>query len=159
MNGEYIMAKKNEELLPLVRKQAADIQTIASASDGMLLKVINLYRVRMKTLSEFAPMTDHFFSDSFTVEEKGADKYLKTPESKVILRDFSAKLETINSFSHNAIEEACRGLADEKKLKAGQIIHPTRVAISGKTTGAGLFEMMEVLGKEKVLERMRKASQ
>ncbi len=159
MNGEYIMAKKNEELLPLVRKQAADTQTIASASDDTLLKVINLYRVRMKTLSEFAPMTDHFFSDSFTVEEKGADKYLKTPESKVILRDFSAKLETINSFSHNAIEEACRGLADEKKLKAGQIIHPTRVAISGKTTGAGLFEMMEVLGKEKVLERMRKASQ
>ena len=159
MNGEYIMAKKNGELLPLVRKQAADTQTIASASDDTLLKVINLYRVRMKTLSEFAPMTDHFFSDNFTVEEKGVEKYLKTPESKAILRDFIAKLETMNSFSHNVIEEACRVLADEKKLKAGQIIHPTRVAISGKTTGAGLFEMMEVLGKEKVLERMRKASQ
>ena len=48
-------------------------------------------------------------------------------------------------------------MAEEKGLKAGQVIHPTRVAISGKTTGAGLFEMMETLGKDKVLERIRKA--
>jgi glutamyl-tRNA synthetase len=49
-------------------------------------------------------------------------------------------------------------MVEEKKIKAGQVIHPTRVAISGKTTGAGLFEMMEVLGKSKVIERMKKAS-
>ena len=49
-------------------------------------------------------------------------------------------------------------IMEEKNLKPAGIIHPTRIAISGKTQGAGLFEMMEVLGKEKVLERMRKAS-
>jgi glutamyl-tRNA synthetase len=49
-------------------------------------------------------------------------------------------------------------MAKERNLKASQIIHPTRMAISGKTSGAGLFEMMEVLGKTKVVERMRKAS-
>lgn len=159
MNGEYIAAKKSEELLPLIKKQIADTPAGASASDDMLLKAINLYRVRIKTLSEFAPMTDCFFTDTYTVEEKGVEKYLKSAESKAILRDFIAKLEAMSDFSHSAIELACRALADEKKLKAGQVIHPTRVAISGKTTGAGLFEMMEVLGKEKVLERMRKAAQ
>jgi glutamyl-tRNA synthetase len=103
-------------------------------------------------------MTDYFFGDDYSVEEKGVEKHLKAPESKAILRDFIARLENIGDFSHTATEEACRTLAEEKKLKAGQIIHPARVAISGKTTGAGLFEMMEVLGKEKVIERLRKAA-
>ena len=64
----------------------------------------------------------------------------------------------MKDFSHTTIEELCRKMAGELGLKAGQVIHPTRVAISGKTTGAGLFEIMEALGKEKVLERMRKAA-
>jgi len=158
MNGEYIAARKNEELLPLIKRQMAGAGAAAKVSDELLLKVIGLYRVRIKTLSEFAPMTDYFFSDDYSVEEKGVEKHLKGPDSKTILRDFVAKLENVKSFSHTAAEEACRTLAEEKKLKAGQIIHPARVAISGKTTGAGLFEMMEVLGKEKVIERLRKAA-
>ena len=64
----------------------------------------------------------------------------------------------MEDFSHSAIEETCRSMAEEVKLKPGQIIHPTRIAISGKTTGAGLFEMMEVLGKDKVIERMQKTA-
>ena len=47
-------------------------------------------------------------------------------------------------------------MADELKLKAAELIHPTRVAISGKTVGAGLFEMMELLGRDKVLKRLEK---
>ena len=46
--------------------------------------------------------------------------------------------------------------ADELKVKAAELIHPTRVAISGKTVGAGLFDMMELLGREKVLKRLAK---
>jgi glutamyl-tRNA synthetase len=165
MNGEYIAARKSEELLPLIKAQLTQPKYAvgeavgeAAAADEMLLKVLNLYKIRIKALSEFAPMTDYFFTDDYTVEEKGVEKYLKPAESKAILLDFIAKLETLSGFSHGAIEDACRGLAEEKKLKAGQIIHPTRVAVSGKTTGAGLFEIMETLGREKVLERMRKAA-
>lgn len=158
MNGEYIAAKKSAELLPLVKAQMALDGKGAAATDEALLKAIELYRVRMKTLSEFAPMTDYFFGDDYSVEEKGAEKYLKPAESKSILKDFASKLEKVNEFSHKNLEETCRALAEEKGLKAGAVIHPTRVAISGKTTGAGLFEMMEALGRERVVERMRKAA-
>ena len=157
MNGEYIAKKKIEELLPLIKKQMADAGKSLPA-DSMLLKVINLYKVRIKTLSEFIPMTDYFFGDDYSVEENGVEKHLKNAQAREILRDFTGRLEKIGDFSHKTIEDTCRAMAEEKKLKAGQVIHPTRVAISGKTTGAGLFEMMEALGKEKVLERMRKAS-
>jgi glutamyl-tRNA synthetase len=92
------------------------------------------------------------------VEEKGVAKYLSTEEAKGVLREFASRLERLGDFSSQKTEEACRVMAEERSLKSGVIIHPTRVAISGKTTGAGLFEMMEVLGKKKVLERMLKAS-
>ncbi|MFA5143250.1 MAG: glutamate--tRNA ligase [Candidatus Omnitrophota bacterium] len=158
MNGEYIAAHPDAALLPLIKKQMTDEGKPPAAPDETLLKVIGLYKVRIKTLSEFVGMTDYFFADTYSVEEKAAEKYLSGAGSKDILKEFSAKLEKIEDFSHGVIEEACRALAAEKGVKAGQIIHPTRVAISGKTTGAGLFEMMEVLGKPKVLERMQKAA-
>ena len=158
MNGEYIMAKKSEDLLGLVKKQMASAGAAMPLSDDMLLRVIDLYKMRMKTLAEFVGLTDHFFSNTYAVEEQGAQKYLMNSQSKEILGEYTDRLEKLNDFSHTAVEQACRLLAAEKGLKASQIIHPTRMAVSGKTSGAGLFEMIEVLGKAKVIERMRKAS-
>lgn len=157
MNGEYIARKTDPELLPLI-KNTMSTSGKAAPSDELLLKVVALYKIRIKTLSEFMPMTDHFFGDEYSVEEKGVEKYIKPSGGREILREFALRLEKMTDFSHAATEEACRKMAGEKGLKAGAVIHPTRVAISGKTAGAGLFEMMEVLGKEKVLERMRKAA-
>jgi glutamyl-tRNA synthetase len=157
MNGQYMAAMKAEELLILIKNQASVSGKSLSASDETIIKVIELYKVRMKTLPDFIGMTDHFFSDEYSVEDKGVLKYLTTPESKNILRDFSFRLEKLDDFKHTAIEDMCRSMAAELGIKVGTIIHPTRVAISGKTTGAGLFEMMEVLGRGKVIERMKKA--
>lgn len=157
INGEYIASKPDKELLGLIKKQMLDAGRACPAPDDKLLEIIKLYKARIKTLSEFVQMTDHFFIDNYSTEEKAAQKYLASPESKNVLNEFSTRLEKLGGFSHSAIEETCRSMAEELKLKPGAIIHPTRVAISGKTTGAGLFEMMEVLGKSKVLERMRKA--
>jgi len=158
MNGEYIAKKPDNQLAGPIKDRMREMGKECQVSDEKLLEIIRLYKVRAKTLSEFIQMTDYFFSDAYSVEDKGAEKYLAPAGSKIIIAEFSARLEKLKDFSRGAIEEACRLMAEEKKLKAGQIIHPTRVAISGKTTGAGLFEMMEALGKTKVLERMRKAA-
>ncbi len=158
LNGEYIAKMTSEELLPLVKGQLSEGRVGELPSDALLLKVIGLYKIRIKKLSEFAGMTDHFFSDTYSKEEKGVEKYISNKEGKEILREFSSRLEKLESFSHADTESACRAMAEETKLKAGAIIHPTRVAISGKTTGAGLFEMMEAMGKDKVIERMKKAA-
>lgn len=157
MNGEYLARQKSRDLLPLIKKQLADSLKGAGYPDDMLLRLIDLYKVRIKTLSEFVSATDHFFGDDYPVDEKAREKYLKPAGSKNILLEFAGLLDRAGDFSHAGLEEACRSMADEKKIKAGDIIHPTRVAISGKTTGAGLFEMMEILGKPKVIERMRRS--
>jgi glutamyl-tRNA synthetase len=158
MNGEYMMAKKDEELLPLVKEQIARMKAPAPPPDSLLLKIIGLYKMRAKTLAEFVEMTDYFSSDTYTIDEKGAQKHLAGSKNKGLLGDYAARLEAMRDFSCAAAEEACRSMAEEKGIKASEIIHPARMALSGKTSGAGLFEMMEVLGKEKVLERLRKAA-
>jgi len=158
MNGVYIMAKRNEDLLPLIKEHMKNKGPALPSSDETLLKIIGLYKVRIKTLAEFATLTDYFFSENYFVDEDGARKYLADARDKETLAEYAVRLEGLKDFSHAAIEETCRAMASEKGLKASQVIHPTRMAISGKTSGAGLFEVMEILGRAKVTERMRRAA-
>jgi len=156
LNSEYIMKKKTEDLVPLIKEQlqAAGLDT-STVSDEYLSKIVDLYKIRMKTLSEFVELTDCFFRDDFTMDEEGKKKFLDKEENKGNISLFADRLEGLEDFSQENIENICREIAEEKSLKAAGIIHPTRMAISGKTGGAGLFEMMELLGKEKVIKRMR----
>ncbi|MGB2599184.1 MAG: glutamate--tRNA ligase [Candidatus Omnitrophota bacterium] len=160
INGEYIMARDIKELAPLIKAQlvASGIKE-ESIDEKQLTQLVELYKVRIKTLSEFIDLTDFFFSDNYSVDEKGKRKYLGDSAIKENLKLYADRLEGLEDFSHENIEKICREISEERSLKAAQIIHPTRVAISGKTKGAGLFEIMEILGKEKVLERMKKAAE
>ncbi|MFH1791377.1 MAG: hypothetical protein ABH885_05300 [Candidatus Omnitrophota bacterium] len=128
----------------------------SGADNEYLEKVVALYRTRIKTLNEFGEITDCFFRDDYSVDGKGMEKYLGKADNRTNLGAFSEILKTLEPFSHENIEKACREFAEKNNLKASQIIHPARMAISGKTQGAGLFEMMEVLGREKVLQRLGK---
>ena len=158
LNAEYIMKSPNARLVPLVRQSldAAGIPT-AGFPDAYLSKVLDLYKVRAKTLSEFPAMIDCFFREDFAFDEEGR-KHLDNPDSREYLRILADRLAGITDFSHAAIEAVFREFAEERGIKAGPIIHPARMAVSGKTKGAGLFEMMEVLGRERVVARMRRAA-
>jgi glutamyl-tRNA synthetase len=158
LNGEYIMKGTDAGLLPLIRSQlAASGIDAAHFDDGYLARVLGLYRVRLKTLGEFPGMTDFFFRDDFAVDEDGARR-LEDAESRRFLAVLTDRLAGLSPFNHDAIEKVFRDFAEERGLKAGRIIHPARMAVSGKTKGAGLFEMMEVLGRERTLERLRRAA-
>jgi len=156
LNGEYIMKKKTEELLPFIKdKLLAAGFDISGVKDDYLSNLVDLYKIRIKTLNEFGDLADWFFKDDFTMDEEGKRKHLDKEKNKDNIRIFADKLEALEDFSHENIEKICRDIAEERELKAADIIHPTRMAISGKTKGAGLFEVMELLGKEKVIKRMR----
>jgi len=156
LNGEYIMKEKTEELLPLIKDQLLTAGfDLSGVTDDYISKLADLYKIRLKTLSEFGDLTDWFFKDDFKMDEEGRKKYLEKEENRENVKIFADQLEGLEDFSHENIERTCREIAEERELKAADIIHPTRMAISGKTRGAGLFETMELLGKEKVLKRMR----
>jgi glutamyl-tRNA synthetase len=158
LNGEYIMKAPNERLIPIVRKclETAGLD-MAGVPDAYVSKILDLYKVRAKTLSEFPPMIDCFFREDFVYEDEGK-KHLEKPESREYLVLLADRLAGTGDFTHDAIEAVFREFAEQKGLKTGQVIHPARMAVSGKTKGAGLFEMMEVLGRERVVARMRRAA-
>ena len=156
LNGEHIMRKKTDDLLPLLKDHLRDGgHDVSGAGDDYLAKIVGLYKIRIKTLDEFWPLTDFFFRDDFAVDEDGRKKHLGSEEGRALVQAFAAKLEPLVDFTQPGIEKVLEGLVQEKGVKAASIIHPTRMAVSGKTKGAGLFEIMETLGKDKVLARMK----
>ena len=159
LNAEYIMKSVNERLVPLVKPYLeASGLAAAGIKDAYLGRVLDLYKVRLKTLSELPAQTDFFFREDFAVDEEGR-KHLDSPESRAYLAALADRLAGLTDFSHAAIEDVFRRFAEERGLaKVGPIVHPARMAVSGKTKGAGLFEMMEVLGRERVVARMRRAA-
>jgi len=159
MNGEYIMKKPIAELVPLIKDQMVrDGLNPSFRGDEYLAKAIGLYQVRIKTLREFGELAGFLFKDEFAVDEDGRKKHLDPPAAKDRLREFAAMIETLPAFTHDALESACRELAQARGVKPAEFIHPARMAVSGKTKGAGLFELMELLGRETVIRRMRGAA-
>ncbi|MCK4518958.1 MAG: glutamate--tRNA ligase [Candidatus Omnitrophica bacterium] len=158
LNGEYIRAKSAGDIYLLLKRQLENSGIeLEGVDEEKLKKIIGLYQVRIKTLTEFIELTDYFFKDDYEVDEKGKRKYIDKEENKENLKLVLSELKNIDNFSREKIEEVYRTLADKNSLKPANIIHPTRMAISGKTKGAGLFEVMELLGKETVLKRIEKA--
>lgn len=157
MNSQYIknmdpakLADRSEDFLK--SKNAIDDKF----NKNEWLKIVTIYRERVRTLDDLISVYKIFFRDELEYDEKAVEKYLKKPNSKDIINRCKQAIESGKRFDKASIEEDYRKLADELKIKAAELIHPTRVAISGKTVGAGLFEMMELLGREKVLKRLGK---
>ncbi len=155
LNGQYIKEKDPKALLELLLPVLRDKKIIGKDFDReKLLDLIELYKVRMKTLADFAEHVSVFYSDKIDFDEKGVKKHLKKKGAKKLLATWAKRLSGLSSFKKDILEENCRKLADELNVKPSGLIHPTRVAITGRTVGAGLFETMEVMGKDMVLTRL-----
>ena len=157
INSQYIKDMDIAKLLP---------KTIAYLKDKGVLDdkfneekwsgVVKAYKERTRTLEDLASVYKIFFSETLEYDEKAVEKYLKKPNSKDIIARCKAVITGLAAYDKHSIEDVYRKLADEMKVKPAELIHPTRVAISGRTVGAGLFDMMEILGRDTVLARLSK---
>jgi len=158
MNGVYLQKRSIGSLLPDVRAiwQGMDLPPSALADDVFLKKVIGLFRERSKKIGEIAEQGRYFFTDPVVYEEAAARKHFK-PEAAAVLGALSAALAVIEPFDAAGLETLFRRIAADAELPVGKLIHPMRLAASGVSFGPGLFEMLELLGRETVLRRLQKA--
>jgi len=157
INGQYIKNMGINTLADRVEVFLKDRNVIQDNFDRMKwIEIIKIYRERTRTLEDFIGVYKIFFCDDVEYDEKAVAKYLNKPNSKDIIQRCISAIASDDKFDKISIEESYRKLADELKVKAAELIHPTRVAISGNSVGAGLFDMMELLGREKVLKRLSK---
>lgn len=160
MNGEYIRMKDDEELYRLLLPFFKKAGRLRSEEDRKTLRrIIPLLKERAKTLQDFVEMSDYFFTDDFPYEPKGVKKHFRDPAVWDRLRLLIERLDTLDVWDAPHIEQEIRKLAAELGVGAAKLIHPTRVAVTGRTVGPGLFELMEVLGKATCLRRLRRALQ
>jgi glutamyl-tRNA synthetase len=162
LEKQYIKARSFEKIITTIkpvllgelnkRKSEMDQETITG--DSYLEKVIDLMRERVNFEHEFVTFSDYFFFDPEVYEEEAVMKRW-TPETAALLSEFSALLETADDFSAEHIESMLKGFVEPRGLKAAALIHPLRIVNSGVSFGPSLYHMLEVLGKETVLRRIR----
>ncbi len=158
MNSQYIMALSDEELALrvspfLVREGLIDEGD--EAAQAVLMRAAPLIRERIKTLNEALPLLEFLFRE-VGVEEHSLDM-LRGEENQGILRETGKTILEIKDFKAGGIEEALRSMADSMGLKPRKAFQPVRVAITGSKVSPPLFESMELLGRERCLQRIARA--
>jgi glutamyl-tRNA synthetase len=132
-------------------------KSYASTDRGWLLRVIELLRPRAKKLSQIVEAGALFFDDALRYDDAAVAKYLATSGTRGHLDALRHTFGAIERFDQASIEAALRGLAAERGVKAAALIHATRVAVTGKAASPGLFEVLELLGRERTLGRLETA--
>ena len=158
LNGQHMRKLPVEELrdrvLPLMQKAGLDT---ASKSPEWLTKMTAICQEKIKTLNEIVEYTDFFFVEPTAYEEKAAQKQFKAEGAQDRLKTILQVFESATSWDHDTLKAAFEKLVAETGASLGQFVHPTRLALTGKSVGPGLFELAELLGKETCIVRIRRS--
>jgi len=156
LNAEFIrglaIEDLSQQLLPIVRDAGFNV------TPGKMLQVTHLIRERIKLLRDVLTAADFFFLDKLPpydpaelIPQKGdAAMALK------VLQKAQAVLADVE-FKHDPLDQALRAAAQELGVKAGHMFQPIRVAVCGRKNAPGLFETLEVLGRDTTLSRIASA--
>jgi glutamyl-tRNA synthetase len=163
MNGEYIRHLPPEDLakriLPWLT-EAGMLPALPSEEQwSYLLSLIPLVQERIKLLGDAPQQLGFFLKDAVDYDPAAVEKRLKTPEAPAVLEAVANALDSVKDFSDaSAVEETVRAAGESVGVTGGKLIHPVRVAITGKQTGPGLFEAMSAVGRERCQQRLRDAA-
>jgi len=162
MNGVYIREADVGRLamlcLPYLQAAGLVSESPTAGELDYTRKVVALEQERLKVLSEIVEAARFFFEAEPEYEEKGVKKWLGQDYMPDLLRRLIARVEKLPDFTVEGVEKAVREAGEEMGLSGGQVIHPVRMAVTGRTVGPGLFETMAVLGRDRVLLRLKRTA-
>ena len=157
-SAQHIAMMSTEELArriePLLRSAGVWRDSFAGAARESLMRLIELLRPRAKRLTEFVEKGQFFLADAVQYDQAAVQKHLATPEALALLRAVRGVCVAVEPFTAAALEPALRDLAVAMAVKAGALIHPTRVAVTGQAASPGIFDVLELVGRERVIARI-----
>ena len=156
MNGKYLSMIPIERLLGLLKPFLSDENWIG---DPAFHQRVELMRSRAVTLVELGQSLLPFYRMDFSYDSAAFEKFKKDPSVPELLESFIPQIEALVSWDKHAVENAVREFTQPRNMKAAVVIHPVRLALTGKTAGPGLFELVEVMGKENTIARLRRFAQ
>ncbi|HEY0514834.1 MAG TPA: glutamate--tRNA ligase [Thermoanaerobaculia bacterium] len=146
MNAQYLSQLDFAALRPHLEPFLAQVG-LADADPTRLAAAVNLHRSRARTLKELAELVVPYFKE-VTYDPEASAKFLKDPDLPAHLEDLRERYAALPGFDKDSLDAALRALAEERGIKAGVLIHPTRMALSGAAGGPPLFDLVELMGRE-----------
>jgi glutamyl-tRNA synthetase len=157
-NQQHMMRMDTSELArrvePVLREQGVWSDEFNGTRRQWFLSVLDLYKPRVKKLDGFGIEAKPLLTDEVAYDPDAVRKHLGTAEIKGLVNELASAYEQTN-FTAPVLEQRLRELADARGIKAGALIHATRVAVTGRAASPGLFEVLELIGKERAVTRMR----
>jgi glutamyl-tRNA synthetase len=163
MNAEYVRTMPLEELLPLVRAELESAglwrAEYGGAGREWFARTVDLIRERFYTLKDFSGQGRAYFADDFEFDEAAVKKNLKKePRLRELLPALAESLRKVEPWAIDAVESELRALAEREGVKAGLLINASRTALTGQSVGPSMFDVFDVLGRERSCARLRAAA-
>jgi glutamyl-tRNA synthetase len=162
-NTQYLQKLPIEDLLPQVENELRRSglwkgEWALGAGREWFSRTVDLLRPRVRLLPDFSAWSRAFFSNEFTIDPAAEAKFWKDPKVPDLLAKLAEALSALPEWNHDACDHALRALAEAEGVKAGLLINATRVAIVGQAVAPPLFDTMVILGRDRVIKRLRAAS-
>ena len=158
-NHQHLLALPDEELLtrlvPWLEAAGLWRQSLTSDEFPWMQKVLALLKPRAKKLQEYVDGLRPFLADPSSYDADAIEKQLKGPDARTHLIAIRELFSTA-PFDEASLEQHLRQLAERRGVKAGALIHATRIAMTGRMVSPGLFDMLVLLGRERVLDRLNR---
>jgi len=144
-------------MLPYLQKAGLVADPPTTEQTQIARRVIEASGDRLKVAGDILAYADFFLVDEPEMDPEAVTKRLATPAARAHLEAFAARLATVEPFEPAALEAALKATAEAAGAKAGDLVHPVRVAITGRSVGPGLYDCLAILGREKSLARITRA--
>ena len=152
---QWPMKQKVAMVLPFLQKAGLVASPPPCDTGPLLTKIVEAAGDRIKTAGDILEFDEFFVADgALQYDEKAFTKRMRKEGAAELLKSFRDVLADINDFDRVTCEAALRSFIELKAIKIGEIIHALRVAVTGKGIGLGMFEALEILGKERSLARI-----
>jgi glutamyl-tRNA synthetase len=157
LNGQYLNKLSAETLYSMLESEFIRRGWSPAYPPAYGGQVVSLVRGRAKTLTQMIDAMTYFYEDFTDYDPEGTVKYFQGEHALARLRVIKNLLENSAIFNAEELEGVFRAQAQSMNIKAAALIHPARLAVSGRTATPGLFEVMELLGRERCIARTEKA--
>ena len=155
LNSQHLRTMPIGTLAPLVRKSLEEHGLSPCGDNAFFEHVVDTIRTRFSTLLDFSTKGRAYFSDDYTIEPQALEK-LNAPGARELLHELADRIASHPDFTEASVEADLRKLAEERGVKAGVIINASRAALTGQTVGPSAFAVFTCIGRERVLQRLRK---
>ncbi|MEI7904600.1 MAG: glutamate--tRNA ligase [Candidatus Firestonebacteria bacterium] len=152
MNGFYTRQRTDAEIAGLTKKYLTDKGYLVE--DEKLIRVMKLEKERLKKMEDIVENAGYFFTDNIDYDKEAYEKHFKNAETLKLISEYEHDLRHLSPFDAANLEKFSREFVEKRGKKLKDLVHPVRLALTGKLVSSGLFEVMEILGKDVVLHRL-----